>query len=67
MTPIDFWRNWWSSWFTLCQKQFALQGEIMALVFPTAAGSLPKSTALCDVPPGAPEPALAPAPRRRVR
>ncbi len=51
MTPVDFWRNWWSSWFAMCQHQFAFQEEMMAMAFPTAAANMPKMSSLCGVTP----------------
>lgn len=51
MTPVDFWRSWWSSWFAMCQHQFALQEEMMAMAFPAAAATLPKMSALCGAAP----------------
>ncbi|MCF1708465.1 hypothetical protein L0V05_06510 [Tabrizicola sp. J26] len=51
MTPIDFWRNWWSSWFSLCQHQFALQEQIMSALVPGAMSIASSGSPLCGVAP----------------
>ena len=64
MTPVDFWRSWWSSWFAMCQHQFALQEEMMAMAFPAAAANMPKMSSLCGVAPTSRVAQIAPLGRR---
>ena len=64
MTPVDFWRNWWSSWFAMCQHQFAFQEEMMAMAFPAAAANMPKVSSLCGVAPAAATATVKPFARR---